>query len=277
MMAYHKQSGQIVLITILVLAVGTTLALSLIGRTTIDTAITSQTEESSRAFGAAEAGIEEALRSGQGTAGAQILTPGVTYSTTVFSVGGGTGDYKFPKKTPISATDAFWFVNHNPDGSISEVVTYTGDNIDVCWSGGSPIPAVEIALLYKADEDGSYRVSRDAFDPDTSRADINNFTKISATPGGCGNDNYYKKTISFASYGIRPNRDVLIALRFRPIYAPAQFAFSSGSGLPFQGSRIESVGATQTGVTRKVIVDNTFTSAPTLFDAAVYSQSSFSH
>ena len=76
---------------------------------------------------------------------------------------------------------------------------------------------------------------------------------------------------------IQPNQDILIALRFRPVYADAQFAFSSGSGLPLQGSRIESVGTTQTGVTRKVVVDNTYTSAPTLFDAAVYSQSSFGY
>lgn len=276
-MKKNVQSGQIVLITLLVLAVGTTIALSLIGRSTIDTAITSQVEESARAFSAAEAGIEEALKSGQSTNGAQVLTAGVTYTTSVVTVGGISTDYKFPKKTPVTATEAFWFVNHNADGSISEVQTFTGDNIDVCWSPGTPIPGAEITLLYKESTDGSYRVARDAFDPDTARADINNFTKIPAGSGGCGLDTFYKKTIAFASYGINPTQDLLIALRFRPVYADAQFAFSAGQNLPIQGSRIESVGKTETGVTRKVIVDKTFTSAPTLFDAAVYSQSSFGH
>ncbi|EKD87263.1 MAG: hypothetical protein ACD_36C00174G0011 [uncultured bacterium] len=272
-----RQSGQIVLITLLVLAVGVTVALSVIGRTTIDTSISGQVEESARAFSAAEAGIEEALRSGQGTAGAQVLTSGITYTTTVNALGGVIGDYKFPKKTPIAATDTFWFVEHNADGTISEIVTYGGDNIDICWSRGNPETAVVISLLYRNSADGTYQVARDAFDPDSSRADTNNFTKISSASTGCGLENVHKKTLSFASYSIQPNQDILIALRFRPVYADAQFAFSSGSGLPLQGSRIESVGTTQTGVTRKVVVDNTYTSAPTLFDAAVYSQSSFGY
>ena len=274
-----RQSGQIVLITLLILAVGTTLALSLIGRTTIDVSISSQVEESSRAFSAAEAGVEEALRSGQGTSGAQVLTSGVSYTTTVASVGGNAGVFQLSKKTEVGSTETVWFVDHNPDGSINETLTFTGENLDICWSYEQPVePALAISILYKV-SDGTYRVARDAFDPVASRANTNKFKAVPSPPsGGCGQTSYYKTNISFASYGINPVSDILLALRLRPVYADARFAFDPGNfQIPLQGTRIESVGTTQTGVTRKVIVDKIFTSAPTIFDAAVYSQSSFSH
>ena len=186
-MKQKHQSGQIVLITLLVLAVATTVALSLIGRTTIDTSISSQIEESSRAFSAAEAGVEEALRSGVGTSGAQVLTPGVTYNVSVSQVGGSAGVYPFSKKTLTGTTETVWFVNHNPDGSLNEVFTFTGENLDICWSYEQPVePAVAVTILYKDGDDGSYKVARDAFDSVASRANINNFKGVPSPPsGGC--------------------------------------------------------------------------------------------
>lgn len=272
------QSGQIVLITLLVLAVGTTVALSLIGKTTINTAITSQLEESSRAFSAAEAGIEQALLSGQ-SAGATVLTPGITYQVNVTSVGGNAGVYQLSKKTLKGNTETVWFVSHNADGSLNETLTFTGGNVDICWSYEPPTePAIVVSILYK-NSSGVYQVARDAFDSVASRATTNNFKAIPSPPsGGCGLSNYYKKSISFASYGINPVSDILLALRIRPVYADAWFAFNPGNfTIPLQGSRIESVGSSATGVTRKVVVDKTYTSAATLFDAAVYSQGSLSH
>lgn len=271
------QSGQIVLITLLVLAVGTTLALSLIGRSTINTAISSQLEESSRAFSAAEAGIEEALLTGLDK-GVTVLTPGTSYQVNVTSVGGSAGIYQLSKKTLKGTTETLWFVNHNADGSLNETLTFTGANVDICWSYEQPTEsAIAVTILYK-NSAGSYQVARDAFDSVASRVNVNKFTAIPSPPsGGCGFGGYYKKNISFASYGINPLSDILLALRIRPVYADSQFAFNPNNfTIPLQGSRIESIGTTQTGVTRKVVVDKTYTSAPTVFDAAIYSQSSFS-
>src|SRR3990172_6897276 len=110
MKQYGGQSGQVVLITLLVLTIATTVALSLISRTTTDTTITAQVEESSRAFNAAEAGIEEALISGGGTRGAQVLAPGVSYAVSVASIGTAVGIYEFPKKTLKGVTETLWLV-----------------------------------------------------------------------------------------------------------------------------------------------------------------------
>lgn len=273
-----REVGQVALITILVLAVGATVALSLIARTTIDTSISNQVEESSRAFSAAEAGVEQALVSGQG--GTQIVANGVSYNTTVATVGGSAAPYQLAAITPEGSTETVWFVNHNPDGSVSESITFTGTNITICWSYEQPTqPAIAIGILYKSGSDGSYRMARDAFDPNATRASINNFGQVPSPPsGGCGQTNYYKKNISFSSYNISPNSDILIALRLRAVYAGTQFAFDPGSfTLPLQGSQITSVGTTLAGITRKVVVEKSYPSAPTLFDATVFSESAFSH
>ena len=68
----RADSGQVLLITLLVLSVAVTIALSLIGRGTMDANMSANLEESARAFNAAEAGIEDALKSGIGTQGAQV-------------------------------------------------------------------------------------------------------------------------------------------------------------------------------------------------------------
>ncbi len=273
----HK-NGQIALITILVLAVGATVALSLVGRTTIDTSISSQVEESSRAFSAAEAGVEVALQSGQG--GNQVVASGVTYNTTVASVGGNASVYQLPAETPEGSTETVWFVNHKADGSLDESVSFTATNINICWSYKQPTqPAIVVGILYKSGSDGQYRLARDAFDPDAARTSSNNFTGVPSPPsGGCGFSNYYKKNISFSSYGISPGSDILIALRLRPVYASTQLAFDPSTfTIPLQGSQIVSTGTTPAGITRKVIVNKSYASAPTLFDATVFSESSFSN
>lgn len=53
--------GQVLLITVLVLSIAVTIALSLIGRSVTDVSMSRNLEESARAFSAAEAGIEETL------------------------------------------------------------------------------------------------------------------------------------------------------------------------------------------------------------------------
>ena len=56
--------GQALVIILLVLAVASTVVLSLVSRTVTDVAITTKEKDSSRAFSAAEAGVEEALVGG---------------------------------------------------------------------------------------------------------------------------------------------------------------------------------------------------------------------
>ena len=272
--------GQIVLITLLVLAIATTVALSLISRTTNDASITRDVEESSRAFSAAEAGIEEALQSASGTNGAVTLAAGVTYSVNVSTMSGALGLYELPKKTLQGNTETIWLVNHDQStGSIIETPTYTAPSISVCWSkkSSTEVPALIATLLYK--KSGVYKTVKTVYDPDSvSRSPSNNFSG-SFTAGGCGGTTGtdYKATITFSSLNLSepivPTTDTLIALRLRPAYYDTKLFVDAGAEvLPAQGYVIESTGTTVGGTNRKIIVYQQYRSPSTIFDAALYSE-----
>ncbi len=274
-----RQGGQIVLITLLVLTIATTVALSLISRTTTDTTITAQIEESSRAFSAAEAGIEEALKSGVGTNGVQVLTGGdASYEVTVNSIGGAAGVFEFPRKIQRGMTETVWLVAHDAAGALVETPTYTAPSITVCWSSEATEPALVGTLLYRESTTGTYEVAKVAYDPDAVRASSNNFSSA-VTLTGCGgnSDTDYSVAITFNTLSptINPAVDTLIALRLRPTYSDTRIAIDAGAVvLPQQGNRIESTGSTSAGTNRKIVVYQQYRAAATAFDAAIYSQGS---
>lgn len=269
-----QESGQIVLITLLVLAIATTVALSLISRTTNDASITRDVEESSRAFSAAEAGIEQALLSSQGTDGAVVLAPGVSYDVSVVTIGNAAGAYVLPKKTLAGVTETVWLVNHDSGGSLTISPTYTAGTISICWKNeGGTIPAILATILYQ--QTGVIKVARAAIDPDTTRAAQNNFDGTTDPLSNCVSEGMtYRKNISFsADFGINPAVDTVIALRLRPIYNNTHFAVRTGATvLPAQGYRIESTGTTVGGTNRKIVVYQQYRSPSTIFDAALYSE-----
>lgn len=276
----NGQSGQVLLISLLVLSIATTVALSLISRSTTDVAISTQVTESSRAFSAAEAGIEEALKSGTGTAGAQVLTAGVTYNVAKADIGGAAGVYVFPKKVNRATSETLWLVNHDGSGQLVEIPTYTQPTIDVCWSSETITPAMIVSVAYKT-AGGLYRIAKGAYDPNATRAVTNKFSPPTATTGGCGagTGTTYKQTVTFGSFtpAINPASDTLLMLRLQPVYADASLAVGTEGVLPIQGSKLESTGTSEGGVARKIVVYGEYRSPPSIFDSVIYSQGSFGH
>jgi Tfp pilus assembly protein PilX len=278
----HKKNtevGQIALIALLVLTIATTVGLSLIARTTTNISVTRNIEESSRAFSAAEAGIEEALNSGVASSGTMQGDETLSYTVATASATGSVGSpFVFPSKTPSEQTETVWLVNHTTAGGLDEHPTYTASTIDVCWGSESVTPALVVSVLYK--KAGVYQVAKSAYDPDGVRAGSNNFTAPTASVGGCGvgTNTTYKSTISFSDFvpAINPAVDILIALRIRPVYSGTLIAIAPAQDMPSQGNQIESVGKTTSGVDRKIIVYQQYRSPLSLFDYAVYSENSFS-
>lgn len=262
----------------LVLTVATTIALSLIGRATIDLSISNQLEESTRAFDVAEAGIESALRTGTG--GSATIASGTSYNVTVNQIGGAAGVYQMAHKTTQGTTETLWLVTHNGDGTLDETPFYTSSALYVCWSQETTVPALIISILYKEGTDGTYKVARVALDPNAA-TNLNNFDSVITATNGCGLGNYYQKQIDFAVLGITVSgvsSDTLLAMRMRPEYADTTIAVDGGIlGVPKQGNQIESVGTTSTGISRKVVVYQQYRAAAGIFDSVIYSQSSFGH
>lgn len=259
-----NQSGQVLLITLLVLAVATTIGLGIIGRSSTDVSISNRIEESARAFSAAEAGIEQALVSGEGI-GTTVLTPGVNYTVNVTTLGG-VGPYQFPNKTQGGNVETLWLAPFDPaTGTFDETNAFSGSSINVCWSQESTVPAVLVSIYYKTG--GNLQVARGAYDP-SSRS--NSFASVGAPTNGCSQSGVYVQQISLAALGTP------LMMRIAPVYSSAQFFVDPGGvPLPLQGTRVESIGETTTGVTRKIVAFQEYKTPSVIFDSVIYTPGSF--
>lgn len=268
------QKGQVVLITLLVLATATTVALSLTTRASTDVKLTSQIEESSKALSAAEAGIEQALESGTGSTGT-ISSINSDYDVSVNTLGGSSGIYSVPNATLVGETETIWLVEHNTDGTLKESTSYDpSKSLILCFSKSNPEPAVVVSVIYKSL--GSYYMAKGAFDPDTDRQLLNNFSNPDLVDGVCGDVSMHRQTIDFSLGFNIPAGSTLLAVRLQPIYTSSQFRIDSGlNTLPPQGNVVVSSGTTTSGVSRKIIVYQQYKGAPSIFDAVVLSKNAF--
>lgn len=276
------RSGQILLITLLVLTIATTVGLSLIARTKTDLNINNQIQESSQAFSAAEAGIEQALRNSQGTGVTPIPTSGVSYQVDKIDiVSDASFIYSFPKTTSQGSTDVLWLTTHDETtGALNEVpasdylVAASPETIDVCWSSASPMPALVVTYFYK--RGATYEVARQAFDPNNGRAATNKFT-VAPTVSGCGasSGTAYKVTLNLQtlpSPALNVAADTALMIRFRALYSDTHIVVQGVRALPKQGNIYESTGTTNTGLNRTIQVYQTYKAPSSIFDYVLYSQ-----
>jgi len=273
----RENRGQIVLILVLLTVVGLTIGLSLISRTITDVRITSQIEQSSRAFSAAEAGIETALGGNVaiGPTGTVNL-PGASANYSVKTIGGSSDPLVMPLTVP-GDTQHVWLLDHNPDDSLNEAgYAYpAGSNLEICWGSQSTgAAAVLITLFYK--DAGSYKVAKKAYDPENRG---NNFIPAEILGGYCQGDYSYRIVI-VAGSDIDPATDdfglpadaLMLLMRLQPLYAPTSFAVDPAQNLPLQGKIITSIGQTNTNIVRKIQVYQGFPVLPTLLDFSFFSE-----
>jgi len=274
-MRIQNPRGQTVLITVLVLTIALTVALSLIRRSTTDVQMTGQLEESARAFSAAEAGIEDVLkRAVETTMTIQSANGPATVETTYTAIAGSDAAYTYPTSTDMGDAATIWLVPHDDDGSLAEEVSNDYCNggactIDVCWEPQTPKkPAIEVMVLYKTGS--TYDVERFTFDPAAARIG-NHFTRNTTLGKYCGitaND-VYKETVTLpTTSGYRP-----LLLRIRPYYNKTTVTVDPPAGrtLPAQGFEVSSVGKTESGITRKIVVKKQYDAPASVFDFVLYS------
>ncbi len=259
--------GQVILIILLVTTIGLTIGLSLVSRTINDVKISSQIAESQKAFSAAEAGIEAALK-GAATGGNLSLT-GATADYNVSDYGGGNVAFSIPN---IAAGDSktVWFINHNDDGSIpaNPSKVYTSDTIDICWGNSADSTALELTLFY-LDAGITPTIAKAVYDPTG--------TISSPTPGGsdlCGHGSLSQAVndLSIQSVfgaNLASSSDNAIFLRVTPLFQASDVIVQGGS-MPKQGKQISSTGQTGTGVARKINVLQGYSSLPPVFDYTLF-------
>jgi len=257
-----RNSGQALLVILLIMAVALTIGLAVTSRTVTDVEISGKTEEAARAFSAAEAGIEEALVGiGTGTfTNPPDFGEGVSYTSEKSDLGVGT-EFVFPE-VAVGEIKTLYLANYGTGGTLTP--SYAGGSIDLCWENVEA--AIEATLYY---DSGGYKVARYAVDAKVDRDPDNYFEEPDS--GGCAGLTY-KKTLVF------PDGVIPLFLRVRVLYVSTRVGVSAaaGSALPAQGVKIVSTGLAGTS-TRKVEVIRMHPAPPGIFDFLLYSESDLKH
>ena len=265
-----KQSGQALLIVVLVMVVALTVGLSIASKSIISFRNSTEQASSQKALSAAEAGIEQALKSTkeEQISGIFTSTPNTitNYTTTRVAVGGNSGSNSFLLNggnsvlqnsgidlwlSYYSNTPANLFKNPLPP---YEFTTYNG-GFTVYWgdsSGACNNAAMEIVIITGASK-AEAKLARYAFDPCANRRTSNKFTEVAATgPTPVSGKKFtYAATISSVVNGL--------VARVVPLYMSSVVGIT-GADLPAQGTLITSVGTS--GSTQRRI--NVFQGYPEL-------------
>lgn len=246
------QRGQALLIIVLVMVVATTVGLSIISRTVTNLRTAEDQENSQKALAAAEAGVEQAMKTESSIASSFLS--GTSYTTsitlakadanTAFFLNGGKSIYKNDGGT-------IWITPYSPDSSELFTTTWTGDLTlywgspsDVCTNNlSNTMAALEIVVLMGPKASPSVKTY--GFDPCTGakapvspdRRSAENFQ----TPdqGAILDTNFGTRTFSYSA-AIPISQGLMV--KVIPLYANTYIAFKASLNLPLQGSFISSVG-----------------------------------
>lgn len=277
----RDNSGQALLVILLIMAVALTIGLSITSRSITDIKISELSEEGARAFSAAEAGIEEALLAGsEGTfEPAAPFETGATYQSVSTGFGSAT-QFALPATVSQGQVPTLWLSNYS---DLSPA--YNQDRLELFWGNPGENAALEASIYYK---DGTeYKVAKFALDPITTRTPANSFCNppscsgvISFSDGDSSFDskNFDSKATLDLSSITGPGKTLLFA-RIRVLYADEQALgvkaacnlLCGASTLPSQGLTITSKG-TAGAATRKVQVVKYHPAPPAFFDSVLYSQ-----
>src|SRR3989339_123269 len=250
------RQGQILLITVMLLATVMTIVLSISFKSVTETQVTKLEEESQKALAAAESAIEAALKANTSITLSSISglsgfdgTATLTTST----------DVKFT--TPnIEANGSYTFYLGNYNVSSKTMSDLPAQDYTICFENGSPDePALEITLVKDSG------VKKYVVDPNSPK-------KISNAPvntPACNPDSTnYSYSIHIPSADVGADAKFLI---IRVLYSPTRLFFTGGNNLltptillPVQGRTITSQATSNTslGVSKKVVLFQSYPQIP---------------
>lgn len=267
------------MVLLLIMTVALAIGLSVVQRSVTDVSTSTKTEESARAFSAAEAGIERAInRNSVGTLNvtSNELNNSSSAQVTGYPVpDGNIKNFEIPSVRQEDPAN-IWLVS-SADLSSSR---YSGSTLDVYWGDYSVTPrsAIEISVI-SGPSGGPYTVTKSFYDGESSRALLNHFSAPTSCPSGNSVITHLTPSPG-KQYGCKVTVTIPanpIALRARLIYTngkdqPIAFVPVGASLFPQQGSLFISTGAA--GDTKRTVIlqkqDNVL---PFFFDFVLFSLS----
>ncbi len=272
-----SESGQALLIVVLVMVIALTVGLSVASRSVTNLRTTAEEESSQKAFSAAEAGIEQALKTGKSITSSQSLGTSARIENIVVAQVGGT-EFLLNGGNTVSLDDGIdiWLSNYPdysnpwpPGASDGSITFYWGSPTDSCNTSQDQNTMSALEIIIISGTPAFPKSTRYAFDSSlgacSTRASNNNFT-----PSQSGNFSISGKTfVNRASIPV-VSRSGLLG-RVIPLYASTSMAVvacdagnANCNPLPPQGNNIDSTGVS--GETkRRIKVFQGYPSLPTEF------------
>ncbi len=242
-----NEKGQILLITVMLLATVMTIVLSISFKSVTETQVTKLEEESQKALAAAESAIDVALKENQNvTIGAGSLSSitGFEGSATVESLTSKTFT------TPNVAKDgSYTFYLGDYNLTQKTIGSSIAQDITICFESGATNPAIEINLVK------SSGVKKYVVDPSSRITNASTGSSICIP-----NSNYgFSYTVPGTDIGVDGQ-----FLLVRIFYSPTRLFFSRTTDFPVQGRTISSqaTSSTSTGVSKKIVLFQSYPQIP---------------
>lgn len=284
-----SRRGQILILFLLILVVGLAIVLSVASRTVTDIRITTTSDESSRAYFAAEAAIEEALKkvSSSGAATFTLNFTDLNRTTANVEITADSPDNPFVYPTEIARDGAAQIALMTPFSPPNQTNLNNGQ-----WPGGNSLTffwvgpaAIEVSVVYATEVGGGNYVisgpgsiSKQIFDPSGLGCTGSSISPESFSTPGFSFDANRKATLNILGSSEtctslkKPSGTVKPVLaRVRTLYNSSPLAVEGNVPLPPQGFTIDSSGKTPSGVTRRIEVARLYSSVPSIFDYVLFS------
>jgi len=245
----RKEKGQVLLVVVLITIVALTVGLSLASKSIINVRTSTEEVSAKKSLSAAEAGIEQALQNQVSIANRTFPNDNTTsFTTDVKEVKG--SEFLLNGGNVILQDEGvdLWLSKYSDDRIqryadnsrwSGNLTIYWGETLVACGSS-----ALEIQFILGSKT--SPAIKRYAFDPCQSRQTVNNFTLASQLQHSISNRTFYYS----ASVSILPSLPGIIA-RIVPLYANAVIGVSGDNPLPSQGFVYDSTG--KSGTTERKI------------------------
>lgn len=250
------KKGQAALIVLLVVAVALGFGISIISQATTDIRISQQEQEAARAFNAAEAGIEEALKdiTAAAMAGSGSLDINdVEVNYTVTGENRLEGMFEENEVAQLTLGDNDVTIEWVDGGS---EVENPGDNCSsVSATSGQTPASLLISVIDDLNQVRRVGINACSLNSDNGMSD--------EAVGSSGSDSYLR------SYDLTVNANDVLA-RIRPVYNRASLRVT-GTDLPVQTYVIDSRAQAPTLESKAIKVTRTEPATPSVFDYVVFS------
>lgn len=263
-----KKSGQVLILVLLIVVVALAVGLSVASRNLTNLKTSAQTEQSQRAFAAAEGGIEDVLSRLTAVAGVMSggTSPGCVKAGSSVNCTVSVGN--LTSSVAVTSSNVYQFTIDLGTVGQADMRGASGQ-IQVEWASAlDPVEANQPASLevtQVSQSGSSYSQTRTAW----SGGNFGGRSESGFASSNCTPSSEFKLCTRI------PLDSGSVSIRIRPFWAKTTVKVtSSGGSLPVQTYNLVSVATTTTGVTRKVQVTRTaLPTLPAAFDYVLFSNS----